>query len=316
MEFKEYYKLLEVGEKASADDIKKAYKRLARKYHPDVSKEPDAEQKFKEVAEAYEVLKDPAKREEYDQVRAMGAQGKGGRFSPPPGWESATHFYEGGGHSDFSDFFESMFGRDGGFHRSYAGGQQMHMRGEDVHAELALLLEEAYQGCEQIMQVRVPEVDERGLISHRIKKLRVKVPAGTAEGSVLRIKGQGGPGLGGGGAGDLLVTIKLAEHPLFSLDGKNLTLVVPVLPWEVALGCKITVPTLKGRTRVSIPAGSQTGQKLRLAGQGLPGNPAGDFFVVIKVVMPDNISSKAKALYQGLQEEVVANPRAAWEEKA
>jgi len=315
MQFKDYYKLLEVEEKATPDEIKKAYKRLARKYHPDVSKEQDAEQKFKEVAEAYEVLKDPAKRQEYDQVKAMGGKGREGSFTPPPGWESATHFYEGGSHNDYSDFFEAMFGRDGGFHRSSASGQRMQMRGEDVHAELALLLEEAWQGSEQLIQIRVPEADERGLISHRVKKLKVKVPAGTAADSVLRIKGQGGPGMGGAGPGDLLVTIKLAQHPLFSVEGRDLSLVVPVLPQEAALGCKVTIPTLKGKTRVNIPAGSQTGQKLRLAGLGMPGDQPGDFYAIIKVVMPDKLSEKAKELYLGLQEETTSNPRAEWEEK-
>jgi curved DNA-binding protein len=316
MQFKDYYKLLELEEKATPEEIKKAYKRLARKYHPDVSKEQDAEQKFKEVAEAYEVLKDPAKRQEYDQVKAMGGRGREGSFTPPPGWESATHFYDGGSHNDFSDFFEAMFGRDGGFRHSSAGGQRMQMRGEDVHAELALLLEEAWQGCEQLIQIRVPEVDERGLISHRVKKLKVKVPSGTAAGSVLRIKGQGGPGMGGADPGDLLVTIKLAQHPLFSVEGSNLSLVVPVLPQEAALGCKVNIPTLKGKTRVSIPAGSQTGQKLRLAGLGMPGNPPGDFYAIIKVVMPDKLSEKARELYRGLQDENTSNPRAAWEEQA
>lgn len=315
MEFKDYYGLLEVDDKATPEEIKKSYKRLARKYHPDVSKEENAEARFKEVAEAYEVLKDATKRQEYDQLKAMGARGQGGRFTPPPGWESATHFYDGGGHSDFSDFFEAMFGRDGGFHHGRAGSQHVHMRGEDVHAELALLLEEASNGCEQVVQVRVPEVDERGLISHRVKKLKVKVPPGTAAGAVLRVKGQGAPGIGGGGSGDLLVHIKLAPHPLFSIDGKHLSLVVPLLPWEAALGCKVTIPTLKGKTRVSIPPGSQTGQKLRLAGLGLSGEPPGDFLVVLKVVMPESIDETAKGLYRQLQEQGASNPRAAWEEQ-
>lgn len=312
MEFKDYYKTLDVDAKATPEDIKKSYKRLARKYHPDVSKEVDAEAKFKEVAEAYEVLKDPAKRQEYDQMRAMGGRGQGGRFTPPPGWESATHFYEAGDHAGFSDFFEAMFGRDGRFHHDADG--HVRMRGEDVHAELPLLLEEACNGCEQVLQVRVPEVDARGLLTHRIRKLRVKVPPGTAADSVLRMKGQGAPGIGGGGPGDLLVTIRLAPHPLFTVEGRNVALVVPLLPWEAALGCKVTIPTLKGKTRVSVPAGSQTGQKLRLAGQGLPGDPPGDFHVVLKVVMPDSSDDKAKELYRQLQEQHVGNPRAAWED--
>lgn len=314
MEFKDYYGILGVADSAAPDEIKKAYKRLARKYHPDVSKEQNAEAQFKEVAEAYEVLKDPAKRREYDQLKAMGGRGRGGQFTPPPDWESATHFYEGGGHSAFSDFFEAMFGRDGSFHRSHGAGPQVHRRGEDLHAELALLLEEATQGCEQLLQLRVPEVDEHGLISHRERTLKIKVPPGTADGTVLRMKGQGAPGLGGGGPGDLLVHVRLAQHPLFSVDGRQVSLVVPLLPWEAALGCKVTVPTLKGRSRVTIPPGSQTGQKLRLVGQGLPGTPPGDFMLVLKVVMPDRMDDRASELYRQLQANCSFNPRADWEE--
>ena len=319
MQFKDYYKVLGVDEKASTDDIKKAYRRLARRYHPDVSKEKDAEQQFKEVGEAYEVLKDKDKRREYDQLKAMGAMNRDGQFSPPPGWESATHFYEsdlGGG--DFSDFFEAVFGRNGAFHRGYSGGtrqQGFSMRGEDVHYELPLLLEEAFSGAEQIVQVRVPAVDEHGMISHQTRKLKVKIPPGTGEGQHLRIKGQGAPGIGGGGAGDLIIIARLAAHPLYTVEEKNISLVVPVTPWEAALGAKVTVPTLKGKAKVSIPANSQTGKKLRLAGKGLPGSPPGDFFVTLKVVMPEHSTGKSRELFSGLAAEVPFNPRAHWEEQ-
>lgn len=314
MEFKDYYKILGLESSASPEEVKKSYKRLARKYHPDVSKEADAEQKFKEVAEAYEVLKDQDKRREYDQLKAMGGADRGGRFTPPPGWQSGANFEAGDGHADFSDFFETLFGREGRMHGGFGAGQQAPRRGEDMQAELSLLLEEAWQGCEQILQVRVPEVDERGLLIYRNKKLKVKVPAGTTAGSVLRIKGQGAPGMGGAAAGDLLVRIQLAAHPLYTVEGKDVSLVAAILPWEAALGCKITVPSPGKRTRVSVPAGSQTGQKLRLGGLGLPGSPAGDFYVVLKVVMPETISDKAKELYRQLGEEAVPNPRAGWED--
>lgn len=314
MEFKDYYKILEVDPKASPEDIKKSYKKLARRYHPDVSKEKDAEKKFKEVAEAYEVLKDADKRAEYDQLKATGGMGNNGQFRPPPGWESAQRYSSSAGDAgDFSDFFEAMFGRTGGFHRGH-GGAGMRMDGEDVHAELAVLLEELHQGSEQTVQLRVPQADEHGLVTHQLKKLRVKVPAGTAEGSVLRVKGQGAAGVGGGNAGDLLLKIKLAPHPLFSVDGRNISLVVPVLPWEAALGGKITVPTLQNKTRVSIPPGSQSGQKLRLAGLGLAGDPPGDFYVVLKVVMPERINEEAKKLYQQLAAQGADSPRA-WEQE-
>ena len=265
MEFKDYYAVLGVKPEASAEEIKKAYKRLARRYHPDVSKEADAERKFKELGEAYEVLRDSDKRAEYDQLRRYGARGRDNQFTPPPGWQG-TGSGGMGGDNDFSDFFEAFFGRrgarQGGGAHDFA--ESMRMRGEDVQAELSLLLEEAYHGSEQILQLRVPEADAQGLLHYRQRKLKVKVPAGTVDGAVLRMKGQGGPGIGGAPAGDLLVTIRLAPHPVYTVDGKDLSLIVPVLPWEAALGAKVVVATLKGRTRVSVPAGSQSGQRLRL----------------------------------------------------
>jgi curved DNA-binding protein len=309
MEFKDYYKVLGVEPSATVEEIKKTYKKLARRYHPDVSKEADAERKFKEVAEAYEVLKNDEKRKEYDQLRSMGAA-KHGEFTPPPGWESATHYYSSNADTEeFSDFFEALFGRRGGFHRPQGRGDNVRMDGEEVQVELALLLEEAYLGCEQTINIRVPVADANGLVTHQFKKLRVNIPAGAADGSVLRIKGQGGAALGAGRPGDVLLKIKLAPHPLFNVDGKNVSLVVPVLPWEAALGCKLTVPTLKHTTRVSVPAGSQTGQRLRLAGLGLPGKPAGDFLVILKVVMPGTVTDSTKALYQQLAEQGAKNPR-------
>jgi DnaJ-class molecular chaperone with C-terminal Zn finger domain len=318
MEFKDYYATLGVAPDASPDDIKKAYKRLARRYHPDVSKEKDAERKFKEVGEAYEVLRDPQRRAEYDNLRKYGARGAGGEFRPPPGWESTTEFHSGDA-ADFSEFFETLFGR-GGFARGFGGRPDFAVRGEDLEAELALLLEEAYSGTEQIIEVRVPEPDEFGRRRRKSRKLKIKVPPGTTDGTVLRMRGQGAPGIGGGESGDLLVKVRLAEHPLFTVDGRDLSLVVPVLPWEAALGAKVTVPTLKGRTRVSVPAGSQSGRRLRLAGQGLPGQPPGDFYVVLKVVMPDKVSAKDEELYRQLAANFAASggagPRSEWEERA
>jgi curved DNA-binding protein len=319
MEFKDYYATLGVAPDASADDIKKAYKRLARKYHPDVSKETDAEAKFKELGEAYEVLRDATRRLEYDELRRYGgSRGPGAEFTPPPGWESSAQF-RGGDSADFSEFFETLFG-GGGFRRGFGGGQSMRMRGEDIHAELPLLLEEAYAGTEQMIEVRVPEMDEHGRRHRKVRKLKVKVPAGTTSGTVLRMRGQGAPGMGGGENGDLLVTIRLAAHPLFSVEGRDISLVVPVLPWEAALGAKVTVPTLKGRTRVSVPAGSQSGRRLRLAGQGLPGQPPGDCYLVLKVVMPESTTEADAALYRQLADNFTAagaaHPRAAWEEPA
>lgn len=314
MEFKDYYKIMDVDEKATAEEIKKAYKKLARRYHPDVSKEKDAEQKFKDVGEAYEVLKDPDKRREYDQLRAYGPQG-GGQFTPPPGWDPSQFrnagFERTASAGDLSDFFETLFGSGGGFR----GGGQRQMRGDDAQVEIPLFLEEAFKGTEKLIELRVPEVDEQGRRVQRTRKLKVKIPAGSGEGSVLRIKRQGNPGFGGAEAGDLLVKVHLAPHPLYSVENKDLTLVTPVTPWEAALGSKLTVPTLGGRTRVTIPANSQSGTKLRLAGLGLPGSPAGDFYVVLKIVVPPNVSDSAREKYSALAQEYSDfNPRTAWEQ--
>lgn len=316
MQFKDYYKIMGVEESATADEIKKAYKRLARKYHPDVSKEADSEAKFKELGEAYEVLRDKDKRAEYDQLRHMGARGAGGEFRPPPGWESAMHYSDTGA-GDFSDFFESIFGRGGNFHRHYQRGRPggFEMRGEDVHAELSLFLEEVFAGTEKVLELRVPEVDEHGLVSHRQRKLKVKVPAGTAAGQQLRLKGQGAPGVGGGGPGDLIVTVNIAPHPLYTVNGRDLSLVLPLAPWEAALGAKLDVPTPAGTVKLSVPAGTQAGARLRLKGKGLPGKPPGDFYTVAKIVMPDDSTATSEELFGKLAQELPFNPRAQWEKQ-
>lgn len=315
VEFKDYYKIMDVDEKATAEEIKKAYKKLARRYHPDVSKEKDAEKKFKDLGEAYEVLKDPDKRREYDQLRAHGAMGGNGQFTPPPGWDPSQFrnagFESGAGSGDFSDFFETLFGGGGGFR----GGSHRQMRGDDAQVDIPLFLEEAYKGTEKLIELRVAEIDEQGRRVQRTRKLKIKIPAGSGEGSVLRIKGQGNPGFNGAEAGDLLAKIHLAPHPLYSVENKDLTLIAPVTPWEAALGSKLTVPTLGGRTRVTIPANSQSGTKLRLAGLGLPGSPPGDFYVVLKIVVPPQASDSAREHYTALAQEYASfNPRTAWEQ--
>ncbi len=313
MQFKDYYKLMGLDEKASADEVKKAYRRLARKYHPDVSKEKDAEQKFKELGEAYEVLGDKEKRAEYDRLKKLGAQGRHGEFRPPPGWESAAGFEAGSG--DFSDFFASMFGNRANFRTagSGAGSHAFSMRGEDLHYELPLFLEEVYRGTEKLLNLQVPVSDERGFVSYRDKTLRVKIPAGTEDGQHLKLKGQGAPGTGRGAAGDLLVTVRLAPHPLYEVQGRNLGMVLPVAPWEAALGARVTVPTPGGKIKVSVPPRSQTGSKLRLQGKGLPGKPPGDLLLTLKVLMPTGETAKSRELYQALAEELPFNPRAQWE---
>lgn len=310
MDFKDYYKILGVDDKADAAEIKKAYRKLARKYHPDVSEEENSEEKFKEVSEAYEVLKDTEKRAEYDQLKRMGAMGKDGRFRPPPDWESASHFYEGGdgGMGDFSDFFESIFGRSGSVHRNYqrGGGQQVRMRGDDLHLKAALFIEEAHKGCERIIEYRVPGIDENGFVVHETKKIRVKIPPGSSPAKPIRLKGQGGKGVGGAENGDLYIELEFAPHPVYSVKGNNLYRKIPITPWEAALGASIKVPTLSGDVQLKVPAGSQSGQQLRLKGKGLSD---GDLYIELDIVMPKDASDKVRSLYRQLQEECDFNPR-------
>lgn len=308
MDFKDYYAVLGVSDTATPDDIKKAYRKLARKYHPDVSKEADADTKFKDLGEAYEVLKDPEKRAEYDQLRKYGARADGA-FEPPPGWQSASGF-GGGGYTDadarqFSEFFEEVFGgsRRGGFAGGHGGFRQpTRSRGEDVHARLALFLEEAYKGCEKQVQFTSHELDPQGRVVVRPKTLNVKIPAGVRDGQHIRLKGQGAPGFGGGENGDLFIEVELAPHPLFTLEGRDVVVTLPVAPWEAALGASVTVPTLSGKVSVKVPKGSSSGRKLRLKGKGLPGKHPGDQIVVLQVVMPEHHSDEAEALYRQLAE--------------
>lgn len=317
MEFKDYYKILGVTDSADAAEIKTSYRKLARKYHPDVSKEVDAEAKFKEVGEAYEVLKDPEKRAEYDQLRTLGAQQPDGNFRPPPDWRSAAGFSEGSytqaDTQHFSDFFESIFGSSGNAHRAYTSdGHQrsMRMRGQDIHHKFSIFLEEAQRGGQQQITLRIPESDEYGLVTHRDKTLNVKIPAGIAAGQRIRLAGQGAPGIGGGEPGDLFLEIEFAPHPHFSVDGKNILLTLPVTNWEAALGATIEVPTLSGKINLKIPPGSSSGDKLRIKGKGLAGTPAGDQLVILKVVLPKQHSEAAQALYRQLAEhEAAFNPR-------
>jgi len=314
MDFKDYYAVLGVSESATPEEIKKAYRKLARKYHPDVSKEADASDRFKDVGEAYEVLKDPEKRAEYDQLRKYGTRDDGS-FQPPPGWQSASGF-GGGGYTEadarqFSDFFEEIFG--GGRRGGFGGGgfrQSMRMRGEDVHARLALFLEEAFNGCEKQVSFTVHEPDDQGRLIPRQKTLKVKIPAGMRDGQHIRLKGQGAPGVGGGESGDLFIEVELAPHPHFSIEGRDVLVTVPISPWEAALGATVTVPTVSGKVNVKVPKGATSGRKLRLKGKGFPGKHPGDQIVVLQVAMPEQHTAEAEALYEKLAElEKGFNPR-------
>jgi curved DNA-binding protein len=300
MEYRDYYAVLGVERSASADDIKKAYRKLARKYHPDVNAEPDAEERFKAVGEAYEVLKDPEKRAAYD---ALGAGWRDHQqFQPPPDWEQRFEFGGGGftqHDAGFSDFFESLFGRHA---FSQQGRRAGGFKGADEQARVGVTLEEAYR--QDSIEVTVPQSGGRS------RRLRVKVPAGIADGKRVRLRGQGGPGVGDGPSGDLYIEFRLVPHPRFRPDGRDVHLELPVAPWEAALGAEVAVPTLGGSVKLRIPPNSQGGGRLRLKGRGLPGEPPGDQFVTLKVVLPPADSPAARALYERMAAELAFDPRA------
>jgi curved DNA-binding protein len=332
MEFRDYYKVLGVERSATADQIKTAYRRLARKYHPDVSKEKNAEEHFKEVQEAYEVLRDPEKRAAYDQLGSNWKQGE--QFRPPPDWGSGFEFSGGPGSAggpggaggrgarggrarsagsaqgeggfareDFSDFFSSLFGGGSPFAGPGVRG------GRDHHARLDVSLEEAFGGTTRTFELKRPELKDDGTVEVRSHTVRVSIPAGVTEGQLIRLAGQGEPAAGGGSAGDLYLEMHIEPNRLFQLDGRDVTLTYSVAPWEAALGASVTVPTLGGDVEMHIPAGSQSGQKLRLRGRGLPGQPAGDQYVQLKVVLPPANSPQAKALYEEMRSKLNFDPR-------
>ena len=310
MEFKDYYQTLGVSRTATQDEIKKAYRRLARKYHPDVSKETNAEERFKEIGEAYEVLKDPEKRTAYDQ---FGSQWKAGQeFHPPPDWDTGFEFRGGGftGAHDFSDFFETLFGSaQRGFEKRPESG--FRAQGEDHHAKIAISLEDSYHGAVRTISLQSPTIDKSGHVVTRQHSLNVRIPKGIIDGQRIRLPGQGTPGIGGGPRGDLYLEIVFDTHRLFRSEKRNLYLDLPVTPWEAGLGQSVTVPTLGGKVDVKIPPGSQTGTKLRLRGKGLPGKTPGDLYVVLKIVTPKPVTARDRELYEHMAKEMPMNPRAA-----
>jgi curved DNA-binding protein len=312
MEFKDYYAIL--GVEAAADDkvIKTAYRKLARQYHPDVSKHPDAEAKFKEVAEAYEVLHDVSKRAEYDELRL--ARSRGQRYEPPPGWQqNARASGNTKSSQDYSDFFSSIFGSAGSraYQQEYA--EPFHQRGQDAEIELPVFLEDTLAEISKPVEYVMSYHDAHGQLKEVKKSLKVKIPAGVTEGERIRLKGQGAPGVGGAANGDLYLHIRIVPHPLFDVEGHNLIITLPLTPWEAALGQKITVPTLTGQIQLTIPPNSQTGQRLRIKGKGLPGKSGtGDLFAVLKVVMPKQTTDEIKQLWTQLAEKSNFDPRMEW----
>lgn len=312
MEYQDYYKIMGVEKTATQDEIKRAYRKLARKYHPDVSKEPDAEQKFKKVGEAYEVLKDPQKRAAYDRIGSQWREGQ--PFTPPPDWDAGFEFsgggFTGGDTSGFSDFFETLFGRGGPFGAGkQAYSRQFSAQGQDHRAKILIDLEDAYHGASRLISLQIPELDETGRVINKTRTLNVKIPKGVKAGQQIRLTGQGGPGIGKGRQGDLYLEVAFRKHRYFHAEGLDIYLELPVTPWEAALGIAVAVPTLGGAVELKIPPGSQTGHKLRLKGRGLPGNPPGDQFAVLKVVVPPAKTSADKAIYEQMARSMPLNPR-------
>ncbi len=311
MKYQDYYQALGVPRTATQDDIKKAFRKLARKYHPDVSKLPDAEAKFKEINEANEVLKDPEKRAAYDQ---MGSNWKAGQeFQPPPNWDEGFEFRGGdrsGGGSPFggaegfdtSDFFESLFGK-----RARGGGgprRSASMQGEDHHAKVLIDLEDAFHGAERSISLRVPKEGADGRVALEERRLDVHIPRGIRAGQHLRLAGQGAPGSGGAPAGDLYLEIEFKPHPRFRVDGNDVYVDLPLAPWEAALGATVEATTPEGDVQLTIPKGSAAGRKLRLKGRGLPeakaGGSAGDLYAVISIALPPADPEKARDAYAAM----------------
>jgi len=310
MQYKDYYAIMGVDRKATQDEIKRTYRKLARKYHPDVSKEVDAEVRFKELGEAYEVLKDPEKRAAYDQ---LGSDWQAQQdFRPPPDWASGFEFHgaPGGGTGDFSDFFESLFGQAG---RAAGHDRGFHMQGDDHHAKILIDLEDSFKGATRSITLQMPEVTSDGHVRTRQRTLKVNIPKGVRQGQQIRLSGQGGGGVGRGKAGDLYLEIEFKPHGHYRVEGADVYLDLPVAPWEAALGSTVKVPTPRGKVDLKIPPNSQSGKKLRLKGRGIPAKTPGDLYVVLQIVLPPANDEEARELYRQMHEAFDFNPRARME---
>ena len=312
MKYKDYYATLGVERSATPEDIKKAYRKLARKFHPDVSKEKDAEEKFKAVAEAYETLKDGEKRAAYDQ---LGSHAQGQDFRPPPDWEQ--HFARGQASFDdidLADLFAGLGGR-GGFRRADPNAP---IAGRDYEASVRVTLEQAFHGTEIQLDVSVPELDDNG-VAHRVPRVvTVRIPRGVTDGQKLRVPGKGGKGVRGGRAGDLYLDIAVTPHRLFRADGRDLFVDLPLAPWEAVLGASIALPTPAGTVNLKVPAGTRAGQQLRLAGRGLarPDGSAGNLFAIVQIAVPTVTDDAQRTLYRQLADASNFNPRAHFEREA
>lgn len=311
MEYKDYYKILGVSKNASAADIKKEYRKRARKYHPDVSKASDAEQKFKELGEAYEVLKDPEKRKAFDQYGADWKTGKEQQQYQQQqqqqyqdgGFGSGGGFDFGGGFGDsdgYSDFFESMFG--GGQRRGGASRQRASQKGEDINASITIPLEDAFQGSTRKISFDTQNISSDGSPTNKVVSLNVKIPKGIKNGQKIRLAGQGGPGYNGGEKGDMFIKVEFENHQTYEVRGSDIYINLPLAPWEAALGAKVKVPTPSGNINLKIPAGSAQGKKLRLKGKGIPSTKPGDLFVICNIVLPPADDEKSRKVYEEMKD--------------
>lgn len=310
MEFKDYYKTLDVSRDATAEVIKKSFRRLARKYHPDVSKETNAEQKMQEVNEAYAVLSDPEKRAAYDQLGQGGGYQTGSDFQPPPGWDAGFEFSGRGANgaqgTDYSDFFAELFGK----HMGKGSRQsQQRMRGQDHHAKIMLDLEDTYQGTTRSLTLRMPKLDNQGHTILSDHHLNVRIPKGVHAGQVIRLAGQGGPGIAGEAAGDLFLEVNFKPHKRYRIEKKNIYATLPITPWEAALGATIKVPLPDGQVEVRVPENSKSGSQLRLKGRGIPAASPGDVYLVLEIALPPATTQKQREFYQAMAKEFAFNPR-------
>jgi curved DNA-binding protein len=308
MKFKDYYKTLDVERSATEADIKKAYRKLAHQYHPDVSKDPTGEEKFKEIAEAYATLKDAEKRAEYDK---LGSRRPGEEFSPPPEWEQRFSHGRGNEYFDDVDLADILSAFAGGRRGGHPRAQAFAMPGQDYDVAAHVPLETVYSGGDIDIHVELPEYDAMGIVHHVPRAFRVTVPKGATDGQRLRLAGKGGPGLHGGKPGDLYITLHIAPHPLYRVSGRDLYMDLPLAPWEAVLGSKVHIPTLGGVVELEIKAGTKSGQKLRLAKRGLPSptGGAGDQFAVVRIDVPQSVSARERELYEQLAAVSLFDPR-------
>lgn len=316
MKYQDYYAILGVKRDASAEDIKKSYRKLAQKYHPDVTKDPKGEEKFKELAEAYQTLKDPEKRAAYDQLGTSYQPGQ--EFRPPPDWERQFRERAGNGATesfsfddlDLADLFEGLRGHARGGGRQ--GRPAMQVPGEDFEATVHLRLEDAYSGTQVDLNLEMPEIGDQGVLRRVPRTIKARIPKGATDGMRLRLRGQGGKGFNGGRDGDLFLNVALHPHPLFRPSGHDLYLDLPLTPWEAALGATVEVPTLSGAVNLKVPAGTTAGKKLRLGKKGLPkpSGGEGDLYAIVQIVNPTMLNERERALFKELADQSTFDPRA------